>query len=140
MNMGTQAQTPRASQISDNNELMKVQNKEWAQSEQKHNMNSHREMSQKITSTELYVFKEKMEDYKTNYQLLYDKMTEFIKNDKNSEVVYKSTIKSIKDEILDNISNDHGLIDYINELFAKLFVSYKSRLAYMMNIQNYIQI
>lgn len=99
---------------------------------------SYRETNPKICPTELFSFKEKMENYKDNYQQLHEKIEEFFGNDKNSEVVFKSSLKGMKEDILDHISNDHGLIDYINELYGQLCVPYRSRLAYFLTIQNYI--
>jgi len=53
--------------------------------------------------------------------------------------MFKSTFKDLKNEILEAISNDHGLIDYLNDLHQKLHVPFRSRSTYFQNIQNYIQ-
>ena len=41
----------------------------------------------------------------------------YVKNDKNYENIYKQMHKEIKDQLLQTLQNDHGMIDYLIEVY-----------------------
>ena len=45
------------------------------------------------------------------------KIEQYIKNDKNYESILKQMVKEVKEYLLDIIKNDHGMIDYLIEVY-----------------------
>ena len=41
----------------------------------------------------------------------------FIKNDKNYESILKQMFKEIKEHLILMVQNDHGMIDYLSEVY-----------------------
>ena len=60
-----------------------------------------------------------------------DKLNQYIKSDKDFEMKFKCTIQQVKESILDFITDDHGLIDYMLELYDSLCVPFRSRMAFV---------
>lgn len=47
-----------------------------------------------------------------------DKMKYFLRSDKSHEVAFKQTINEITQDILSIVANDHGLINFLLDLYA----------------------
>lgn len=61
-------------------------------------------------------------------------MEAYIKSDKDQEMIFKSTCKEIVKEVARLVGNDHGLVDYLLDLYSQLMVPYKFRLEFLRNM------
>lgn len=63
-----------------------------------------------------------------------DRIEAHIQHDKDHEVLFKSNLQSVESSLLSIVENDHGLLNYLLDLYNQLCVPYRERLAFLSNL------
>lgn len=67
-------------------------------------------------------------------------MQAYLKGDRNAQLLFDTTLVGKKEELQRLVGDDHGLIDYLLDLFNTLSVPYKARLEFIRNLNVMAQV
>ena len=78
------------------------------------------------------------ESHGQNCEKYIEKLKTFIKSDKDFEKQYKLSVGQLRKKIEAFVENDHGLVEYLLELYAQVSVTFKARHHFLSSIVKYI--